>query len=131
MAVNRIGPLVFFSLSGPPSFVQQRTVARTRVGGEGKTIKVVGQWGDLWRCRSVEHVSTYAAAVIRARFYQAAAKGETLIVYEGVNLARLGHRYSVRDVRVLAIEPLANSTDGSLARIEALWDLEPVDATVT
>jgi len=126
MALNAIGDLVLFSMTGPPVFAQQRTVARVRAGVDGTTVKLIGRCGQTWKTRTVQHVATFDAAVAMVWTYHESQKNLTNVVYEGNILAIVGHRYFVRDVRVHAIEPMLNSSTGDLARIEAEWDLEPI-----
>lgn len=126
MALNMIGNLVLFSLDGPPVFAQQRTVARTRSGVDGSTVKLIGRYGDTWQTKSVQFAATWTDAHVAAWSYFESQKNLTNVVYEGIVLAQLGHRYFVRDVQVRAIEPMLRSTSGALARIEALWQLEPI-----
>lgn len=126
MALNAIGNLIFFSLSGPPVFTQEQTIVRRRAGLNGPEIKFLGQWASEWQCRSIAMEATWYAALAMSHLYYEADKALTNVVYEGQALAALGHRYFVRDVRVLTIEPHITATDGSLARIEAIWSLEPI-----
>lgn len=126
MALNAIGNLTFFSLSGPPVFSQTQTLARTRAGCDGTTIKQLGVWGSTWDCRSVATAASWAYALALVHSYHAEARATTNVVYAGVALATLGHRYFVRTVRILALEPHVSASDGSLARVEAVWQLEPI-----
>lgn len=126
MALNAIGNLTFFSMSGPPVFAQQRSVARVRAGVDGSTVKLIGRYGDTWQTRTVQHTATFPDAVALASKYHESQKNLTNVVWEGNILAKLRHRYFVRDVRVESIEPMISSTTGDLARIAAVWELEPI-----